>query len=207
MARIPKLFWFDTETTGTERYRNSMIQLSALIEIGGEVVEELNLFFRPLPDREISQDALDINGRTLGEIESFPDAADGVAQLKAAFNRHVKKFDKNDKLVPAGFNTGFDTDFLRETFFASAARFPDKKEYGPGSYLFNAAIDVRHLIAEMIARKGFRSRNFKLSTCCLELDVPLDNAHDALADIRSTRALYYRCMKELGYSQEAAHAA
>ncbi|MFH1984591.1 MAG: exonuclease domain-containing protein, partial [Pseudomonadota bacterium] len=101
MARIPKLFWFDTETTGTDRYRNSMVQLSALIEIGGVVVEELNLFFRPLPDREINQEALDINGRTLGEIESFPDAADGVSQLKAAFNRHVKKFDKIDKLVPA----------------------------------------------------------------------------------------------------------
>lgn len=180
---INKLFWFDTETTGVDCRQNSMVQLGAIIEIDGIIQEEIELLFRPLPGRIIAPKALEINGRTEAELMEFPDASIGIAALKKKLSKYVNKFDKNDKFVQVGFNVMFDCDFLRQTWVAAG------DQYGPGSYMFNCPWDVRSDVAKLICRTGLRLKNYKLETICKHFGIEIDNAHDALADVRATREL------------------
>lgn len=175
-----KILWFDCETTGLDPYRNGMIQIAALVEIDGEIKEELNLFLRPLDTDKVDQEALDVNGHTDVEIWEFPPAEEAMVKFQEALGRHVDKFDKSDKFVMAGYFVRFDMDFLRALFVKLEDRYF-------GSWFFNVTYDVQALIAERILR-GFRSPNYKLVTMCREFGIEID-AHDALSDIKATRTL------------------
>lgn len=178
-----KVFWLDTETTGLNAKENSMIQLAGLIEIDGVVKRSVNILFRPLKLKKIDPVALQVNGRTVEEIEKFPPAQIGIAQLKAILKKYVNPFDKDDKFVPAGYNVNFDLDFLRETW----AVVGDK--YGPGSFLFNCPYDVRTDASKLILYKEMRLKNYKLITVCDCCGIDIGKAHDPMNDIIASREL------------------
>ncbi|MBI9082712.1 MAG: 3'-5' exonuclease [Desulfobacterales bacterium] len=194
-----KKFWFDTETTGTNPRRHSIIQLAGLVEIEGTVVEEVEILMRPLDGRNIEQEALDINGYTMEQIMAFPPAVDGLLKLQKVLARYVNKYKKSDKFVASGYNVGFDMDMLYETWFAVS------DQYGPGSWIFSAREDILTDVARLIALKGLRLDDYKLGTVCDAFGVKLGlDAHNAVADIRATRELGRIVCEELyGWKQAA----
>ena len=179
-----KVFWFDCETTGLDPEKNAIIQLAALIEIDGEIKEELELKLRPFARDEISQDALDIHGYSEDEIKQFPSPQESITQLKGTMGKYVDKFNKNDKFVMAGYYVAFDSDFLRSLFEKIG-------DYYFGSWFFSVVYDVQGLVAKQIIDKDFRAPNYKLSTICEKFGIEIQ-AHDALSDIRATRDLSLR---------------
>lgn len=188
-----KLFWFDTETTGLSPIDSSMVQLAGLVEIDGEIKEEVNLLFKPDPKKKINLEALAVNKRTEEELSTFPDAKIGICCLQGTFEKYVNRFDSSDKFVPVGFNVNFDLDFLRETWRQALPQ----DRYGVGCFFFNAPIDIRTYLGKLVATGGLRLPNYKLVTACCHFDIPMGSgAHDALNDIRATRELMYRCIKE-----------
>ena len=175
-----KTLWFDCETTGLDPYRNGIVQIAALVEIDGEVKEELNLFLRPGDTDKIDQTSLDIHGYTESAIREFPDPELSMRHFQTAMLRHVDKFDNTDKFVMAGYFVRFDMDFLRALFVKLGDRYF-------GSWFFNVTYDVQALIAERVLR-GFRAPNYKLATMCREFGIEIA-AHEALSDIKATRNL------------------
>jgi len=184
MAR--KVIWLDTETTGLDCKSHAMIQFAALIEINEQVVEEINLFFRPMTGQAIDATALKINKRKVPEIMEFPHQAVSLESLKKTLAKYVKKRDPADKFIIAGKNAGaFDVGFIRQTFLNN-----DDPYYG--SWFFNCVRDVEALVAQAVLFRGLRPKNFKLGTLCSLYGVQLGNsAHNALSDVRATRDLYY----------------
>ena len=53
-----KVLYFDTETTGLDAGKHGIIQLAALMEIGGEIVETFNMKFQPHEGALINPEAL-----------------------------------------------------------------------------------------------------------------------------------------------------
>lgn len=189
---MSKILWFDTETGGVDPVKNPMIQIAGMIEVDGEIVNEFNYLMRPFPGDALEQGALDVNKRTAEEINKFPLALPQIGSLQRLMGRHVNKFNKQDKFVMAGFNVGFDEGFLRRTF----AKCGDKYF---GSWFFNCPLDVRTVVGMALVKHQFRLKNYKLVTVCDHFGVKLgDDAHDAMADIRATRELYYTILKMLG---------
>jgi DNA polymerase III epsilon subunit-like protein len=104
-------------------------------------------------------------------------------------SKYVDRYNKNDKFVMAGFNVGFDEDFLRSTF--------RKVQEGYfGSWFAWPKIDVAFLVALEYV-KGLRLPDFKLATICAHYDIHID-AHTALGDAKASRQLFY----ELSYKQK-----
>jgi len=100
---------------------------------------------------------------------------------------YVDPFDKRDKMIIMGYKVGFDSDFLRAAFKRMGG---DMAKYGFGSrFVSGCQVDVSSLVGVLVAYHGLRLLNYKLSTVCEHFKIPLD-AHDALNDIRATRALY-----------------
>ena len=103
-----KILWIDTETTGKDSASNSIIELGLIVEIDGEIKGKFKETCRPLPMAIIDQDALDIQKRTMEEITKFQDPKELYAKTCKFLGSFVNKFDKDDKLIPAGYNVNFD---------------------------------------------------------------------------------------------------
>lgn len=175
-----KVLWLDTETTGLDPQENGIVQIAALIEIDGIVVEWLDAKMRPMNNDKIDQAALDVNGYTEEQVKHFPSPKEAMDGLRVAMARHVDKFDKADKFVMAGYFVRFDMDMLRGLF----SKLGDKYF---GSWFYSVSYDVQSLVAERVSR-GFRAKNYKLKTVCKEFGISID-AHEALSDIMATRNL------------------
>jgi DNA polymerase III subunit epsilon len=160
-----------------------MIQLAGIIEIDGEVKEKFDLLFQPFKDAIIENKALEVNGHDKTKLCMYPKIEISQLKLKKTLGKYVDKFDTKDKFVMAGYNVGFDEDFLRDTFNQVNDKFF-------GSWFFNAPMDVRSIVGEEVAFNGLRLKNYKLVTLCEYFEIELD-AHNPVSDIEATKNLYY----------------
>lgn len=179
-----KILFFDTETTGLDPRKAAPIQVAFLIDIDGHVVEEGNLLIQPHAGAEISKQALAINKRTEEEIVKPPflPTREGYRKITDMFTRHVDKFNRADKFYPAGYNVGFDVDFLGQFFERNGDKYF-------GSWMNGRRLDPREMMAWLDYSCGLQLKDHKLSTVCEYFGITIQ-AHDALSDIRATRDLF-----------------
>jgi DNA polymerase III epsilon subunit-like protein len=204
LTKLIKLAFIDTETTGLNPVLNDPFQVAVIFRklvysyLGDGVfefaldkeLEEKVFYLKPLNFDTISLKALEVNGVSIETLKSYPPAAETFNEIISYFNTKVDGFNKSDKLIPVGYNVKFDLDFLFALQEKIAFKFL-------GSYLSRKTIDVldhfRHL--SLIFPDVF-SDSISLKNVCgtQGVCVPLDLAHDALADIRATMELFSRFM-------------
>ena len=179
---MKKVCWFDTETTGLNAYKNDVIQLACIIEIDKKEVAKQEFFMRPFDFDTIEPKALAVNGRTVEELKTFPNPKEALGDIQEFLGEYVDKYAKGDKFHPAGYNVSFDIDFLKnfwrkcgDTFF--------------GSWFNYKAIDPMQFLHSLDARGILSLSSYKLVDVCKFFDIPLGNAHNALADIEATKKL------------------
>lgn len=185
-----KIFYFDTETTGVDPDKHEITQLSAIVEIDGEVKEEVNWRCQPTDWENIDPVALEVTGISLEELKKQPLPSEMMGNLRKLFDKYIDKYDKEDKFFPAGHNVRFDLEFLQSFW----KRHGD--EYGSGSYQNWRALDSMILANFFCAIGKMNVPNVKLETLCDFYEIKI-KAHDALSDIRATRELILKMMKEL----------
>ena len=176
-----KVFWFDVETTGLDPIKQDIIQLAFLIEIDGDIIEGQNLLMQPFDYNAINQEALDVHGRTIKEIKTYPDPRIVYTELIAILEKYVDRYNPLDKFHPAGYNSRFDLDFLRHFFIKN-------EDVYFGSWFNYKAIDPLSLLHLLDGIGCVSLDNYRLETVCKHFNIPL-KAHDALSDIHATRDL------------------
>lgn len=175
-----KVFWFDVETTGLDPDKCGIIQLAYVVEVDGQVKETGELCSRGGQNCEISERALEVNGYTREQIESFPPEREMYVALKTIFGKYVNKFDRADKFIAGGYNVDFDMKFLRALW----NRVGDK--YFGSWFAFNV-IDPSNVIRFLqYSGKIEEFAQMKLVDLAEYLKVGQENAHDASADIQMT---------------------
>ncbi len=177
-----KIFWFDVETTGVSFEDSAILQLAALIEIDGKVVDEFQINMQPHEDASIAPTALRIHGITHVQWEHFDLPYVGLHKLRSFLGRHVNKYDWSDKFVIAGYNVNFDVQMLRSAFLRDGDKFF-------GSWFYWPVIDVASFVAEEAAFRNLILPNYKLGTICKHFEIDIE-AHEALSDIKATKNLY-----------------
>lgn len=178
---MSKILYFDCETTGTDHTKNGIIQIAFAFEIDGKVVEEQDIRMKPFKGDIIEPAALEVNEVTMEQLQTFQEPIEAYNQILKIFDKYIDKFNKKDKFFPAGFNVKFDTDFLGE-FWKKAS----KSKYGLGSYCNWRRIDPLPIIYFLVKGGKLRLENYKLGTVCKHFGIKLDDAHDALSDIKAT---------------------
>jgi DNA polymerase-3 subunit epsilon len=188
-----KLCFLDIETTGARP-----VELFAIIQIAGVIcgrdekgalteIDSFDFTCAPYPKDQVDLEALEVNGRTFEQILAYDAPKSVHAKLTAVLGKHVDKFDPKDKLFLVAYNASFDTDHLR-------AWFTKARDSYFGSWFWTPSIDVMTLSAHHLMRERRRLDNFKLGTVCSYLGIELANAHNALADVRATKAVYEHCV-------------
>jgi DNA polymerase-3 subunit epsilon len=184
-----KEIFFDVETSGVDYKKNGILQLAGTIEMDGERVESFDFKMKPFPDQIIEDEALEANGITRSQIESFADPHNCYIQFIRILGKYVDRFDRSDKFTLIGYNSRFDDDFMREWF----KRCNDKYY---GAYFFWPAIDVANMVAVKYRKVRSQFPNFKLMTVAKALKIEVDEsrAHEAGYDTMITRAVYLKCL-------------
>jgi DNA polymerase-3 subunit epsilon len=177
---MKKILYYDVETTGLDKNKNDIVQLAYLIEVDGEVKLEKSYYVKPMHPENIDPKALEIIGRTKEAImlEGIK-PRDVYIEFVADLGKFCNKFDSTDKFYPAGYNVGFDLDFLNEFF---------QRNNDPylGSWINYKILDPLAIFRLMDYKGDISLPNYKLSTVCRHLGINL-KAHDALSDIKATR--------------------
>jgi DNA polymerase-3 subunit alpha len=165
--------WLDGETTGLSSLKNDIVQLACIPVVGG--VEHLdkafNQYCQPINWNEIEQEALDINGLTIDFLKKQQSPENMVNNLVL----YARQF--NCRFIIAGYNVGFDKDFIA-ALFKKVGREADFLELFTG--------DIRDTMKRAKKLKAqLQTPNIKLATLAAHFGIAI-NAHDALSDISAT---------------------
>lgn len=183
---MSKLVFFDCETTGLNHWQSCIHQLSGLIEIDGEVVQQFNYRIQPHPAGLVSDEALEIGHTTRAELATFCTQANIHKEFTFILSQYVNKFDKADKYHLVGYNSAsFDNPFLRAFF----------KQCGDdyfGSWFWSCPVDVMVLAGQYLMEERAGMVNFKQSTVAQHLGIVIDETrlHDAVYDVEVLRSIY-----------------
>lgn len=182
-----KYCFIDTETTGTDRLRNHVFQISGRItDPDLNTLEKFNLLFRPYSLEHTESGALEKTRMTveaLGNLEMC--ASQAYTKFVEMCSRHVHKFDKKDKMHFVAYNASFDVDFMRQFFIINGDSYF-------GSWFWNPPICVMQSAAWFAQRVRGAFPDFKLGTVCKAADLGWDEnlAHDADYDVQKTVELF-----------------
>lgn len=182
-----KVLWFDVETTGTDPKIHDIIQLAFIIEIDGKVKAKHDFNVQPFDYNNIEQEALDINKITIKEIKTFQKPLDLYIELKKIFSEYIDRYDKGDKFYPAGYNVGFDLEFLAQFFIKNEDSFF-------GSWVNWRRLDPLSLLYILDFKGIISLENYKLETACNYFGIKI-KAHNAMADIIATKELFQKLLK------------
>jgi DNA polymerase III epsilon subunit-like protein len=178
--------WVDVETTGLNSYRNGIIQLSGMIERDNEIIEEFNYRIAPFPFDMIDPKALEVNGKSRSEIQTYEKPMKVYKEFKSLVEKHAN----GAKLICAGYNVGFDVRFVKDFFGKNG----DKNFFSHFDY---HTLDVMNSALMYCHKKSLKLKNVKLVTVAEHFGVNAD-FHDAMNDIRATREVYLRILEALG---------
>lgn len=179
-----KIIFIDTETGGVNSEKAALIQLSGIIRIDKKDVEKFNFYIKPFENSEVTEKALEVQGRTLEELKTdkYVEEKEVYKQLIKLLDKYIDKYDRTDKFIVAGYNVRFDVDILKAFFQRHGNNFLF-------SYLDSSMLDPLYSIRLLqIAEVLPVLENNKLETWCKHFGIEL-KAHDSLEDIEATKKL------------------
>lgn len=188
-----KIFYFDVETTGTEKHKHGIHQIAGCIVIDGEIKEHFNYKVAPNPQAKIETEALEIGGVTEEQIKQYPSMKIVYFELSKMLLNYVDKFNKTDKFHLCGYNNrSFDDQMLRAWFVQCGDKYF-------GSYFWSDSFDVLVLCSEILSSKRSSLADFKLKTVAAFCGIEVDETqlHDASYDIMLTKKLHEWCRSKI----------
>jgi len=184
---MPKLIFYNVETTGVNHMKHSIVELSGLVEIDGKIVESFDYKIKPHEKARIEPEALTANKLKLEDIMLYPHMSEAFRAFKNMLEKYVDKYNKQDKFHLVGYNNRyFDDNFLRMFFKLSENSFY-------GAYFWADTIDVLPLASHVLMHIRHTMPSFKLHRVAKTLNISVEDAelHSALYDTHLTRKVYY----------------
>jgi len=184
-----KVIWLDLETTGLSAQQNEIVELAMIYnelneDNGIENEAELHLFIKHDTYPEDYPKLAEMTGLTEAVLATRGvTKAQAFAKVTGFLRTKIDSYDRDDKAVLAGFNVGFDDQFMREFFTAGGSKYY-------GSFIRSCRLDVMTVLAEvgMRGQIPFFASN-RLEPLCQFFEIDID-AHSAMSDIKATRELY-----------------
>ena len=189
-----KLAFFDVETTNLNPCIGEITELGMIIDDGEtrKNLGKINLKFRPEKWDNIDPKALEVTGKTIEDLEAYPDRDESFEKLIAFMDEHINKFDRDDKMYAVAHNLWFDFNFTRQLFELYNEKHNSKHYYF--SYFHIEGFDTVAMMTYFKILLGREYKNMKLGTLCEALKIPVDESktHGAIYDCIILRKLFYK---------------
>ena len=185
-----KKIYLDVETTGTDKDKHGIIQLSGMVELDNQLMETFDYKVKPFSLDDVDQDALKVGGFTDSQLATFERPGIVYFKFSKMLDSYVDKYNKQDKFHIIAYNAGFDDGFLRAWFKRNGGKYY-------GSYFFWPPIDVANMAAYHFMETRSQFPNFKLMTVAKYIGIEVDEsrAHDAMYDIEVTKEILKRIVE------------
>lgn len=189
-----KLAFTDTETTNLNPCIGEITELGMIIDDGEsrKNLGKINLKFRPEKWDNIDPKSLEVTGKTIEDLEAYPDRDESFKKLVEFLEEHVNKYDRDDKMYAVAHNLWFDYNWLRALFEDYNERHNTKHYYF--SFFHIEGFDTIAFMTYFKILLGKEYKNMRLSTLCEALKIPVDEKllHSALGDTLLVRKLFYK---------------
>lgn len=192
-----KILVLDTETTGLDGRVNSTLSLSGMVieasftpkDVYYKVLEEFDIFHKPLEGRRIEPEAMERNGIDLSTLHESAPAA--YTKFFGILRKYCSPFDKDDKMVTVGYNVDFDINMI-SGMDVSLWKKPFSRV---GSYISRGeSVCVLRMVNHHFLRfnrKNVPIKNRKLETVCEHFGINID-PHKSLSDAKATWELFLK---------------
>lgn len=182
----------DTETGGLHPAHNPICEISFIILNNKlEEVDRYSAINKNYNDLKYSQEALDIHGISMKEINAGITIQDSLKSVNGILSKYSKG---KDKVILVGHNMEYDYKMLKYAFEFCKM---DIHKYTIPQY--QCTMRMSHMAW------GYDDKlmdNFKLSTCCAKIGAPIAESHRGLPDVISTVHLFkYHVMSLRGSVQ------
>jgi DNA polymerase III epsilon subunit-like protein len=188
MTKDRKIFFFDTETSGLDPTRHTILQIAWVIEIDGEIVNQECHDLKADDGADLNLKALEINNFTLDRISRGREWRAVFEEMRVAVKKAVGG---GRELTPCGHNVKFDVDML----YGMVKNSPEKwwLNFGPanGHICLKKPLCTLAMAHYLDYRGDLSLPDYKLTSLCRHFGIQLPNAHDALGDILATRQLFH----------------
>lgn len=177
---INQWYAFDTETGGLSPWEHPLLSVGTAYFKDGRVLNQSEFLVTPDPEKTISPKALEINGLDVGALE---EAEDAFHHRDAGEVMRINLQSMQESGVPlVGHNMTFDITYI----MVNAGR--PGAELGSEYMFFDTKLLVRHFAPE--------HQHKNLGELCEMFGIPLDNAHNAVADATATGLLFGALLRE-----------
>ena len=187
-----KILWCDVETTGIETTDSGAFEI-AMIYRNGNKTAERDFYLNPIKGNIIyHEESGKIHGFSEDKIKSFEPAETVMPKIVRFLTECLHDFSKqnpSEKMFFGGYNCSFDWKHVNALMTSyTSSKMAD--------FFYTQLADV-FIQAKKGRYKGkINTENLKLGTVCKSFNVSLENAHNALADIRATRDLAIQLQKK-----------
>lgn len=179
-----KLLWIDTETTGLNKEKCDIIQVSGIVIIDGIEKERFNLRCQPVNWENIEPVSFEKTGMSIEKLKELPMPQELYENLIKILDKYIDRYNKDDKFYLAGHNVQFDLEFLKNFFLKMGDKYF-------GSYFYYKTVDLMYFATLLHVAGLINLTSWKLSDIANYLQIQTDdNLHDAEYDIDLTRKCF-----------------
>lgn len=193
------LAFIDTESGSTRAYNTALLQVSMILydTEKKKFIDKYNSYVKPFDSDPTPEDgALEVNHIIREDINTFPDPITVQTGIINTMDRHIDKFNKEQKIFFVAYNAPFDLEVMQKFWKKCNDQAGTPKNYF-GSYFWRQPIDVMILANDYLKEKRGSMKNFKLITVAETLGIQVNESelHDSLEDVK----VMIKAYKKMGF--------
>lgn len=188
---LAKFLVFDLETGGLDPATCGITEISGGVFVrdpggapGVDMIARCSSILRPIPGMVYEARALEIQGRTLKDLEGGVGIGTAVGRLRALVEDEIGP---PKTCSPWAHNAPFDTSFLGAACERWNLTYPFNRTYRCSMALFRALQDAGH-------HECYRA-NLDAVCTCYNIEIAAEERHTALGDLKATALAIDRMMR------------
>jgi hypothetical protein len=166
-----KIVYVTLRKAGLDYRRSGFYELAAMMLTDNEVVDEINLQLRPMTGKILNTYHIEKHGFSLSQIDEFMPSAEAHRKFVEFLEKHIDRFNPEDKAFFAGYESFFDKGLMIHWFRDHDDSIND--------FFYSGSIDIKSLALNSLMYERKQLDAFGVGDVASYLDIEGDRESPA----------------------------